>query len=54
MGTATFSDFIQLLERDGELARVKTQVDPILEIAEICDRESVHRRLKQLLPKRPK
>src|SRR5881392_3878057 len=38
MGTATLSDFLQLLERDGELARVKTSVNPILEIAEICDR----------------
>src|SRR5690349_22579721 len=38
MGTATFSDFIELLDRGGELARIKTQVDPILEIAEICDR----------------
>jgi 4-hydroxy-3-polyprenylbenzoate decarboxylase len=38
MSTATFSDFIQLLEREGELARIKAPVDPILEIAEICDR----------------
>src|SRR3954462_5336466 len=38
MGTATFGEFIQLLERNGELARVKTRVSPILEIAEICDR----------------
>jgi 4-hydroxy-3-polyprenylbenzoate decarboxylase len=38
MGTATFSEFIQLLETQGELIRVKTKVDPILEIAEICDR----------------
>src|SRR5439155_21178614 len=38
MGTATLSDFLQLLDQQGELARVKTQVDPILEIAEITDR----------------
>src|SRR5688572_5268978 len=38
MGTATFRDFIQLLEREGELARVRTPVSPILEISEICDR----------------
>ena len=38
MGTSTFGEFIQLLERQGELARVKTRVSPILEIAEICDR----------------
>ena len=38
MGTATFRDFLQLLEREGELARVRTRVSPILEISEICDR----------------
>src|SRR5438477_11357173 len=38
MGTATFSDFIQLLDREGELSRIKAPVDPILEIAGICDR----------------
>jgi 4-hydroxy-3-polyprenylbenzoate decarboxylase len=38
MSTATFSDFIQLLDREGELTRVKAKVDPVLEIAEICDR----------------
>src|SRR4051794_26261456 len=38
MGTATFSDFIELLDRDGELSRIKAPVDPLLEIAEICDR----------------
>jgi 4-hydroxy-3-polyprenylbenzoate decarboxylase len=38
MATATFSDFIQLLDRNGELARVKARVSPILEISEICDR----------------
>jgi 4-hydroxy-3-polyprenylbenzoate decarboxylase len=38
MGTATFSDFITQLDRDGELVRVQTRVSPILEIAAICDR----------------
>jgi 4-hydroxy-3-polyprenylbenzoate decarboxylase len=38
MGTATFSDFLELLDRQGELTRIKSKVDPILEIAEICDR----------------
>src|SRR3954454_9848183 len=38
MGTATFSEFIELLDRQGELTRVKAKVAPILEIAEVCDR----------------
>src|SRR5437016_3463435 len=38
MGTATLSDFLQLLESQGELARIKTAVNPILEIAEITNR----------------
>jgi 4-hydroxy-3-polyprenylbenzoate decarboxylase len=38
MGTATFRDFIELLDREGELARVKGRVSPVLEISEICDR----------------
>src|SRR5262245_39259275 len=33
-----FSEFIQHLDRESELARIKTRVNPILEIAEICDR----------------
>ncbi|MCZ7567473.1 MAG: menaquinone biosynthesis decarboxylase [Ardenticatenaceae bacterium] len=33
-------DFIQALEKHGELARVKTPVSPILEITEITDRVS--------------
>ncbi|HSL95547.1 MAG TPA: menaquinone biosynthesis decarboxylase [Thermoleophilia bacterium] len=32
--------FIQLLEREGELARVRPEVDPYLEMAEIADRAS--------------
>jgi 4-hydroxy-3-polyprenylbenzoate decarboxylase len=40
MGTETFSDFVQLLDRTGELTRVKARVSPVLEIAEIADRVS--------------
>lgn len=40
MGTETFSDFLQLLDRAGELVRVKARVNPVLEIAEISDRMS--------------
>ena len=40
MGTETFSDFLELLDRNGELARIKARVNPILEIAEIADRMS--------------
>jgi 4-hydroxy-3-polyprenylbenzoate decarboxylase len=31
-------DFIAQLEKQGELKRVRTEVDPNLEITEICDR----------------
>ena len=31
-------DFIAQLEKIGELKRIKTPVDPILEMTEICDR----------------
>ena len=31
-------DFIDQLEKDGELVRVKAEVDPYLEVTEICDR----------------
>jgi 4-hydroxy-3-polyprenylbenzoate decarboxylase len=34
----TFSDFINHLDREGELTRVGASVSPILEISEICDR----------------
>ena len=40
MATETLSDFIQLLDKEGELARVKANVSPVLEIAEIADRMS--------------
>jgi 4-hydroxy-3-polyprenylbenzoate decarboxylase len=38
MACATLRDFVELLDREGELARVKTRVNPVLEIAEVCDR----------------
>jgi 4-hydroxy-3-polyprenylbenzoate decarboxylase len=38
MPSETLSDFLGLLERNGELHRVTTRVSPILEIAEIADR----------------
>ncbi len=40
MATETLSEFIQFLDREGELARVKAKVSPALEIAEISDRMS--------------
>src|SRR5580765_1530983 len=40
MPSETFSDFVDLLERNGEVARVKTRVSPMLEVAEIADRMS--------------
>src|SRR4051794_41383212 len=40
MPTETFSDFIDLLDKNGELARVKARVSPLLEIAGIADRMS--------------
>lgn len=38
MATPTFRDFIEFLDTNGELARVKTRVSPLLEISEITDR----------------
>jgi 4-hydroxy-3-polyprenylbenzoate decarboxylase len=40
MAYASLNAFIEILEKEGELVRVKTFVDPILEIAEITDRIS--------------
>jgi 4-hydroxy-3-polyprenylbenzoate decarboxylase len=40
MPTETFSDFLDLLDKNGELARVKARVSPILEVAGIADRMS--------------
>ena len=31
-------DFIDLLEKRGELKRITVEVDPVLEMTEICDR----------------
>src|SRR6202161_2344150 len=38
MATETFSDFLDVLDKAGELVRVKARVSPILEIAAISDR----------------
>jgi 4-hydroxy-3-polyprenylbenzoate decarboxylase len=38
MGTETFSDFIDLLRKEGELATVSARVESNLEIGAICDR----------------
>ena len=38
MPSETLADFLALLEREGELARVSARVEPKLEIAAICDR----------------
>ena len=40
MASETLRDFIGDLDREGELARVKARVNPVLEIAEISDRIS--------------
>ena len=38
MAYATLRDFLGFLDESGELHRVKAQVSPALEIAEIADR----------------
>jgi 4-hydroxy-3-polyprenylbenzoate decarboxylase len=38
MATETLSDFLKLLDQQGELSRVSARVDPKLEIAAICER----------------
>ena len=38
MATPTLRDFIEGLDREGELSRVKARVNPVLEIAAITDR----------------
>jgi len=40
MPTNTLSEFLDLLQSDGELSRVTAAVDPVLEITEIADRIS--------------
>jgi 4-hydroxy-3-polyprenylbenzoate decarboxylase len=39
-------DWIKALDRAGELKRIRTEADPILEIAEIADRVSKHKDLQ--------
>src|SRR6516162_3733656 len=36
----SLAEFLEELEAEGDLARIKTEVDPILEISEITDRVS--------------
>src|SRR5438270_1289871 len=38
MAAATLSEFLQFLERENELTRIKARVSPLLEISEITDR----------------
>src|SRR5882672_4099516 len=38
MGYRDLREFLSLLERSGELKRVRAEVDPNLEMTEICDR----------------
>ncbi|WP_309722412.1 menaquinone biosynthesis decarboxylase [Armatimonas sp.] len=38
MAYAGFREFLEKLEKEGELKRIKTPVDPVLEITEIADR----------------
>jgi 4-hydroxy-3-polyprenylbenzoate decarboxylase len=40
MPSETLRDFVEQLDREGELARVRAKVSPVLEIAEISDRMS--------------
>ena len=38
MALGNLRDWIALLEREGELVRVRAEVDPYLEVTEIVDR----------------
>ena len=38
MGYADLRDFVKTLEKEGELRRIKAEVDPVLEITEIVQR----------------
>ena len=38
MSFSDLRDFIALLEKEGELKRITTEVDPYLEVTEISDR----------------
>ncbi|NUQ00873.1 MAG: menaquinone biosynthesis decarboxylase [Armatimonadetes bacterium] len=53
MSFDSFAAFLQLLEAQGELIRVRHEVDPVLEITEIADR-CVKRHGPALLFERPK
>ncbi len=44
-------DWIQALDRAGELKRVRTEADPILEITEIADRVSKSRVIDRVIGK---
>ena len=46
-------DFIAMLEREGELKRIAVEVDPNLEMTEICDR-TLRMQGPALLFERPK
>ena len=53
MKYADLREFIQFLEARGELKRITAEVDPYLEITEICDR-TLKRRGPALLFENPK
>lgn len=53
MKYADLRDFIAQLEQRGELKRIRTEVDPYLEVTEICDR-TLRRGGPALLFERPK
>ena len=53
MKYADLREFIQFLEGRGELKRITAEVDPYLEITEICDR-TLKRRGPALLFENPK
>src|SRR5215510_4725672 len=38
MGYRDLRDFLSQLERSGELKRVRAEIDPCLEMTEVCDR----------------
>ena len=38
MGYADLREFVKRLEKEGELRRIKTEVDPVLEITEVGQR----------------
>ncbi len=38
MGYADLREFVKRLEKEGELRRIKTEVDPVLEVTEVVQR----------------